>query len=797
MPRKKAEDNKVEVGNIRDISGEVNIAGGDIYKGFTAKQVSIIIKQITTTFQPKKFDGRCPYKGLDVFEEEDADLFFGRDKLVDDLVNRVKGSRTVFITGPSGSGKSSLVRAGLIHALKQGAIKSLHSERWLYETMKPGRDPIAELARVASSFAGMLNAGEDIRTKGLSDMTVLSQWCEIALKDSRDKCAVIFIDQFEEVFTQISKEEERVAFLNLLTHAAIIENGRVIILFAMRSDFVSNCATYPQLNNLLNQQFIQIGAMHPSELVSAIAQPALRVGLRIDPNLVAQIINDTQGEPGTLPLMQFALKDLFDSKQEKGGIIALTLNDYLQRGGIHKALERHADNAFSKLSDNEQELARSIFSNLIEIGHGAQDTKRTAKFDELVPANANVEIVKLIVDKLATARLIATDEQAGKDTVTIAHEKLIDAWPWLKKLVDDNREVIALQNRIAKDSGEWETHEHDSSYLYTGARLANAREQFAAKKLVLNGLAHSFVQAGFEFEETQRQHDEARRQKELDNARHLAETTGARLRAEHRGRRRLQMLVMVLTALTAGMLAILIRPYVLRAMAQGEMARINAGLVVIGSKDPQASEEEMPQWTIQLNEFEIDRYEVSNYQYGLCVKAGGCQEPNDPTQYRNQNYENHPVAGVTAFQADAYCRWLGKRLPTELEWERAARGSDGRLWPWGDSKPSPKNANLAFDDTVEGVLLPADSLPDGASPMPENVYNLVGNVWEWTSSYMRNEGGYDQDFHWDSSLGPPAFGLVQRGGSWDDSTFLRVTRRDSVLAGDTSRQAGIRCAKSP
>ena len=119
MARRKASENKVAVGNIAEVSGEVTISGGDIYKGFTAEQVSVLITKITTTFQPKNFDGRCPYKGLDVFEEEDAELFFGREKSVDDLVSRVKESRTVFITGPSGSGKSSLVRAGLIHALKR------------------------------------------------------------------------------------------------------------------------------------------------------------------------------------------------------------------------------------------------------------------------------------------------------------------------------------------------------------------------------------------------------------------------------------------------------------------------------------------------------------------------------------------------------------------------------------------------------------------------------------------------------------------------------------------------------
>jgi excinuclease UvrABC ATPase subunit len=136
-------DRKISVGDITKIKGTVNIAAGDIVEGYSPEQVSVLLAQITSTFQPKPFDGRCPYKGLDAFEEEDAELFFGREQLVDDLVGRLKESRTVFITGPSGSGKSSLVRAGLIHTLKQGAIKS--SERWLYETMKPGRSPISEL----------------------------------------------------------------------------------------------------------------------------------------------------------------------------------------------------------------------------------------------------------------------------------------------------------------------------------------------------------------------------------------------------------------------------------------------------------------------------------------------------------------------------------------------------------------------------------------------------------------------------------------------------------------------------
>jgi WD40 repeat protein/energy-coupling factor transporter ATP-binding protein EcfA2 len=460
----------------------------------STEAVTFLFTQITSTFQIKPFDGRCPYKGLDVFEEEDAELFFGRERLIEDLLERLKESRTIFLIGPSGSGKSSLMRAGLIHALKAGAIQSLRSERWLYETMKPGRDPIGEVARVISSMAGTINAGDEVRARALANDGILTRWCEIALKEGRDKRAVLFIDQFEEVFTQVSSEVERLAFLNLLTHTATAEHGRASVLFAMRSDFVLNCANYPQLNALFNQHSIQIGAMQPDELVSAIAQPALGVGLHIDPDLVAQIINDMQGEPGALPLMQFALKDLFDSQQAKGGKIDLTLSDYLQQGGMHKSLERHADGSFAKLDGSEQELARSIFSRLIEIGHGTQDTRRTALFDELIPADSKADEVQVVIQKLADARLITTDEQAGKDTVTISHEKLIDAWPWLRKLVDDNREAIALQNEIVNDAKEWEDHQRDPSYLYTGVRLANAREQAEAKKLVLSGTVNEFVQ---------------------------------------------------------------------------------------------------------------------------------------------------------------------------------------------------------------------------------------------------------------------------------------------------------------
>jgi formylglycine-generating enzyme required for sulfatase activity len=154
------------------------------------------------------------------------------------------------------------------------------------------------------------------------------------------------------------------------------------------------------------------------------------------------------------------------------------------------------------------------------------------------------------------------------------------------------------------------------------------------------------------------------------------------------------------------------------------------------------------------------------------------------------------VAGVTAFQAARYCRWLGKRLPTELEWERAARGAKGSDWPWGNAASSMKYANMVFGDKSGPGLMEVTELSQGASPVPEHVFNLIGNVWEWTSSYMQNYARYDPQFYWEDTSKVPAAGLVQRGGSWDDNTLVRVTIRVSVIATDDARQVGIRCAKS-
>lgn len=482
-------------------------------KGYTAEQVRVLIADLRASYQPKPFDGRSPYVGLASFQEQDADRFFGREKLTQELVARIATARFVVIAGPSGSGKSSLARAGLFHALRNSALDG--SENWLYEILTPGRHPLDQLARVVSSFAKSTNAGDEMQQRGRADATLLHRWADIALGDQRTRRALLLVDQFEESFTQ-ADENERAAFFNLLLYAATVENGRVTIVCGTRSDFIGNWAAYPKLNALLNQGIHQIPPMQPDELVSAIARPALQVGLQIDPELVKQILDDMRDAPGALPLMQFALDDLFEYAKSKGGVIALTRDDYLARGGLQQALSRHADAEFAKLNADEQHIARNVFANLIEPGRGSVDTKRTALLSELVPSSTDAAQVKNVVGKLADARLVTTDAK----TVTLAHERMIDAWSWLRRLVNENREAIALQNQINQDAQEWEQSQRDASYLYTGARLATAQEQVAGKKIELGALAREFVDEGIAAR------DEAKR-KEAQRTRRLIMAFGA------------------------------------------------------------------------------------------------------------------------------------------------------------------------------------------------------------------------------------------------------------------------------
>jgi WD40 repeat protein len=512
----------IQVGKIEG-SQAVAIGRGAtaVYQGLTIAEVAALMVELKRRDQPKVWDGRIPYPGLQAFQESDARFFFGREKLVADLLARVQQASFITIAGPSGSGKSSAARAGLLHALREGCLPK--SDRWLLATMQPGSDPIEQLTAAVERVTQSPGTGNHIRRQALENALALHEQVQTLLTDDAQQRFVLLVDPFEETFTQTREEAVRSAFINLLTAAVQTPESRAIILLALRSDFVSHCARYPDLRELMSRQFQLVGAMEPADLARAITLPALEVGAEMDPALVSRIIADMKGEPGALPLMSFALRDLFETERGlKGEPMHLTFKKYLDRGGVENALERHADQVLARFSEEQQELAKSVFSRLVEIGQGRVDTRRTAVLDELTPAGKDAAEVAAVVDSLARegARLLTVSgrhdnqrDEPGHIAVTLAHEKLIDAWPWLRRLVDENRELIALQNQVASDAQAW-ARQQDAGYLYRGGRLAQMEEKLAELGMNLNELSQQFIQASLDAKEAEQQTEAEQIQKE-------------------------------------------------------------------------------------------------------------------------------------------------------------------------------------------------------------------------------------------------------------------------------------------
>ena len=503
-----------------------------------------------------KYAGQCPYRGLEVFRPEDAKFFFGRANLTDWLVSELRreirapqGVRFLAVLGPSGCGKSSVVLAGLIPRLKAaGAIEG--GERCPVAILRPGDDPPKNLAAgVVSRFlptgalpdaAQVLKLADDLR----ADARTLDVFAQVALHDRpEDVRLVVVVDQFEEVFTYRPEDDQaqarkrfeasRAAFFASLLNAAAAPAGRVAVVLTMRSDFLGACAPFPKLNGMLNAHLVQVGPMHEDELREAIEQPAYLVGCEPEPALTERLLADVKGQPGTLPLLQFTLKELWEKREVR----KLRLDTYETMGGIEGALEHRANEIFRNFKHEEQDLCRRIFLRLVQPGEGTEDTKRRAPFRELLDSEGDTPSVEEVIRRLADARLITTegrgrdevrgevDQRKPEGFIEVAHEALIRGWGQLRQWIDADRAGLLTHRRLTESARDWENNDRDPSYLFEGARLAIANEWAGAHRDDLNLLEAEFLVASLA---RQRQ----RKADELEAARRLAEEAEARRRAE-------------------------------------------------------------------------------------------------------------------------------------------------------------------------------------------------------------------------------------------------------------------------
>ncbi|WP_308310852.1 hypothetical protein [Streptomyces sp. GbtcB6] len=378
-----------------------------------------------------------PYLGLSRFEPGDHDRFFGRDRLTADLVRTAGAHRFTGLIGMSGSGKSSLLRAGLIPALRQAPPTARPAA---IRILTPGARPADRHAPALTPAAG---EGET--------------W--------------VLVDQFEEVFTLCHDSDERVRFIeHLLT--ALDEDSRLRVVIAVRADFYGRCGEHHGLARALQSANLLVTPMSREELREAIVGPAAAHGLMLERALSARIIDEVADEPGSLPLMSHALLETWRRRRGK----TLTLKAYEAAGGIHGAIAGTAEQVYTRLRPEQAALARSLLLRLITPGEGAQDTRRPAPHSELNPTSG--ADTDQILELLARARLVTLDD----DTVDLAHEAVITAWPRLRDWIDTSRDLLRGQRRLSEAAKSWDELGRDPGALYRGTRLATAEETFTAEQ---------------------------------------------------------------------------------------------------------------------------------------------------------------------------------------------------------------------------------------------------------------------------------------------------------------------------
>ena len=396
--------------------------------------------------------GECPYKGLASFEEEDARLFFGRERLVGELAARTVGAGLLAVVGASGSGKSSVIAAGLLPSLRAGLLPG--SERWRSVVMRPGEHPLAAL--------------DSLSTSGLDG----------------DRRLVLVIDQFEELFTTCQDEEERGRFVERVV-ATARDAGRAVVVLVLRADFSGECATFPELAELLAANLVLVGPLSSDELRRAVELPARRAGIRVESSLAEALVAEIGDEPGGLPLLSTALVELWMARSD--GWLKLETHESL--GGVRGAVARLADSSYDNLNDEERSAARRLFMRLVSTGEEGALVRRTVPLSELDLGRDLV--LASVVERLTDDRLLTAHDSA----VEVAHEALLREWPRLQEWLTEDAQGRELREHLTQSAKRWEGADRDDAELYRGARLSATLDWAAGRRQELNELEREFLAA--------------------------------------------------------------------------------------------------------------------------------------------------------------------------------------------------------------------------------------------------------------------------------------------------------------
>jgi WD40 repeat protein len=525
--------------------------------------------------------GLCPYKGMDFFDEVDTDLYVGRETLTERLISIVLATASksetnktgfIAIVGASGSGKSSLVRAGLVPALRWNKA----SANWSIHIFTPSVHPLENLATKLAqnkSLTSIVELMDDLAR----DPRTLSLFINREIKSSPGSYLLLVIDQFEELFTLCHSDAERSAFINNLLTTAFDSDVKAIIVITLRADFYAHCANYPQLRLALAKHQEYIGAMSDDEMRRAIEEPARRGHWEIERGLVDLILRDVGHEPGALPLLSHAL---FETWQRRRGRL-MTFSGYASSGGVRGAIAETAESVFTDQFTREQQaIARRIFLRLTELGDetASGDTRRRATMDELILKPEESDATEAVINVLVDSRLITTSE----NSIQVAHEALIREWPTLRGWLEDNREGLRLHRQLTEASQDWQSLGGEPDMLYRGARLAQVKEWAISHADEMNSLEKQYLEASIASGEREVAEREAARHRELETAQKLAESERQRAEEQLKTSRRLKRRAIV--ASVFGIIALILVGFAIFAWQRAaDQAALNQSLRLVSA----------------------------------------------------------------------------------------------------------------------------------------------------------------------------------------------------------------------
>ncbi len=626
------------------------------------------------------------------------------------------------MVGASGSGKSSLVAAGLLPRLKDKAV-------WVRFTPGgAGGNPFRALAGALATTREEQRA-DDLEMKLRAGPDALAELAAEILKDQPDTAEwLLFIDQFEELFTLV-QEPRRGPFIRWLAEAVRTPGVRVVA--TLRSDFYAHCVAYSELAELLRMGSYPLAAPNLGALYEMISGPAERAGLTFEEGLVAQLLADTGTEPGALALLAFALAELYKAKTDGG---RLTQAAYDSFEGVYGAIGKRAEDTFAALEPAIQEKLGEIFRELVEVDERGVATRRRAPLSQVMRSEA----AQTLVQSLTEARLLVTSKSEGHEPmVEVAHEALFRSWPRLKEWIQDTADDHRLRRQIRQLADYWEAHERKDEHRWFDNRVVE----------VVNMLAHLGLQAN-DFLPLEQDFLGP-----LDRDRMLTELDDPATSHERRAIIGVRLSLLGDPRLGVGLREDGLPDIVWCPVPGGEVTlEENAG-------------------TFPIQPFYIAKYPVTYSQYRTFLEAEDgyhnpdwwrellVDHPPEKPGRQFQRYDNHPAENVAWFEAVPFCRWLSAklgyeiRLPTEWEWQQAAMGSEPvNVYPWGvkwDSSLANTYESELGRSTAVGVY------PQGASPV--GALDMSGNVWEW----CLNEYEHPER----TALAGDARRVV-RGGSW-------------------------------